>query len=61
MALQQKPTAQIRTIKKSTPTAIANGEPSLLDYAIAVIKYDYVNFEGRARRKGIDKSGCWWA
>ena len=51
MALQQKPTAQVRTIKKSTPTAVANGEPSLLDYAIAVIKDNYVNFEGRARRK----------
>ena len=38
MALHQKPTAQVRTIKKSTPTAVAYGEPSLLDYAIAVVK-----------------------
>ena len=51
MALQQKPTAQVRAIKKSTPTTVVNGEPSLLDYAIAVVKDNYVNFEGRARRK----------
>ena len=31
--------------------SVATGEPTLLNYAISVVKDNYVNFEGRARRK----------
>ena len=51
--LQKKAVVAANPFKKATPSTAnaATGEPTLLDYAISVVKDNYVNFEGWARRK----------